>query len=186
MFPAFLIKLCALKASLMVVLIFNNARTKVINVPQADLTLITGTLYQLDTNWFRMQLKALEVTDYGIVHERTHKHNTEVTVAGVTYARTLEIINGYSITFESGSYSVRLVGSNNNFFDIENGILNQNQVQVIPTNSAGLVNIAQIEDVRKVTINKVTKTGTVITIYEDDGVSVWKQFDLAGDQRIEQ
>lgn len=34
--------------------------------------------------------------------------------------------------------AARLVGSNNNFFDVENGILVQNSVQVIPTNSAGL------------------------------------------------
>lgn len=33
----------------------------------------------------------------------------------------------------------QLEGSNNNIWDVENGILNQNQVQVIPTNSAGLI-----------------------------------------------
>jgi hypothetical protein len=44
----------------------------------------------------------------------------------------------YSITFENGAYSVQLSGSNNNIWDIGGGILNQNTVQVIPTNSAGL------------------------------------------------
>ena len=48
-------------------------------------------------------------------------------------------ITRLSITFEDGQYSVRLAGSNNNFFDVENGILNQNQVQVIPGNAAGLI-----------------------------------------------
>ena len=66
-------------------------------------------------------------------------HNTEVTVAGTTFARTLEFVNGYSIEFENLTYSVRLAGSNNNIFDVENGILVQNSVQVIAQNSAGLV-----------------------------------------------
>jgi hypothetical protein len=30
----------------------------------------------------------------------THIHNTAVTLSGVTYARTVEIINGYTIDFE--------------------------------------------------------------------------------------
>ena len=113
--------------------------TKIITIPQSDLTLISGTLYELDTDWFRRELKGLEDSSDGMAFERTHKHNTEVTVAGVTYARFLEIINGYSIEFEAGTYSVRLAGSNNNFFDIENGILVQNTVQVIAQNSAGLI-----------------------------------------------
>ncbi len=113
--------------------------TKVIEVPQSYLTNITGTLYELDTEQFRLDLKNLEDDEEGMPFPDTHNHNTEVTVAGITYARVIEIINGYSITFEDGQYSVRLAGSNNNFFDVENGILNQNQVQVIPGNSAGLI-----------------------------------------------
>lgn len=113
--------------------------TKVITIPQSYLTLITGSLYELDTDQFRLDLKALEDDEEGVAFPDTHRHNTEITIAGVTYARTIEIINGYSITFENGSYSVRLSGSNNNFFDVENGILNQNNVQVISQNSAGLI-----------------------------------------------
>jgi hypothetical protein len=117
--------------------------TKVISVPQSYLTNITGTLYELDTNQFRLDLKALEDDEAGMPFPDTHRHNTEVTVVGVTYARVIEIINDYSITFEDGQYSVRLAGSNNNFFDVENGILNQNQVQVIAQNAAGLIVTAE-------------------------------------------
>lgn len=117
-----------------------NYLTKVISVPQADLTFISGTLYELDTNQFRLDLADIQDSEEGIPHDTIVRHNTEVTVAGTTFARTIEIINGYSVEFEDGAYSVRLVGSNNNIFDIQNGILVQNQVQVIPTNSAGLVN----------------------------------------------
>jgi len=118
--------------------------TGVITVPQSDLSHVTGTLYELDTDWLRLQLKSWEDSEEGIVFPDTHQHNTEITVAGITYARTIEIINGYSITFSPDSqWSCRLAGSNNNFFDIENNILNQNQVQVIPTNSAGLQVVTQ-------------------------------------------
>ena len=113
--------------------------TFVIYVPQSYLSLITGTLYELDTDRFRLDLKGIEDDEGGITFLATHAHNTEVTVAGVTYARTVEILPPYSITFEDGQYSVKLTGSNNNIFDIEAGVLNQNQVQVIPTNSAGLI-----------------------------------------------
>ena len=113
--------------------------TLTITVPQADLTLVTGTLYDLDTQVFKDTVADEQDSERGMSFPTAISHNTEVTVAGVTYARIIEMINGWSLTFEDlPNYSVRLVGSNNNLFDIENGILNQNQVQVIPTNSAGL------------------------------------------------
>lgn len=121
-----------------------------ISVPQADLTLISGTLYELDTNQLRLDLKALEAAQQGIVFGDTHRHNSEYTVAGVTYARSFELLNStvlpglvdeYQIQFTpDAQYSVRLAGSNNNVFDVESGILVQNQVQIIAQNSAGLIN----------------------------------------------
>ena len=113
--------------------------TQVITIPQADLTLVSGTLYELDTNEFRKNVMALLDDEDYIWLPNPFIHNTEVTVAGTTFARTIEFINGYSIEFEDGTYSVRLAGSNNNIFDVENGILVQNQVQVIAQNSAGLI-----------------------------------------------
>ncbi len=113
---------------------------KTISVPQADLTLISGTLYEMDTEtYFRASLMALMDDDQGMAWPTPMQHNTAVTVAGITYSRVIEIINGYKVQFTPDSqWTVRLSGSNNNIFDVENGILVQNQVQVIPTNSAGL------------------------------------------------
>jgi hypothetical protein len=116
-----------------------NWLTKVISIPKADLTLVSGTFYTFDTDQFRLDLRAIEKTVEGIDNLITHKHNTESIIAGTTYARGLRIINGYTLTFEDGAHSVQLEGSNNNFWDIGGGILNQNQVQVIPTNTAGLI-----------------------------------------------
>ncbi len=115
--------------------------TLIFSVPQSDLTLISGTLYEMNTEtYFRAEVNAIMAGEEGIVFEDSIDHNTDYTVAGVTYARKIEIINGYSVQFTPDSqWTARLAGSNNNIFDVEAGILVQNQVQVIPQNSAGLV-----------------------------------------------
>lgn len=89
---------------------------------------------QLDLNVFRLELKALENSDAGMSYPDTHRHNTEVTVGGVTLARVVEIINNYTITFEDGQYAVNLIGANSNVSDVTN----VNQVSVRSSNSAGL------------------------------------------------
>jgi hypothetical protein len=96
----------------------------------------------------------------------------------------VEILAPYSVEFTPDSqYSVRLAGANNNIFDVEGGILVQNQVQVIPTNSAGLVVVGEsglsptqndlLVLIAKILRNKMITdptTGT-LTIYDDDGVT---------------
>ena len=149
--------------------------TKVIYIPQSYLgDPIVGTLYELDTDAFRLDLKDLEDSEEGIAFPDTHSHNLPVTVAGITYARSIEIINGYSITFEDLQYSIRLAGSNNNFFDVENGILNQNQVQVIPGNAAGLITDGTDFLVKTIKNKRVlTKIGSVWNwiVYDDDNIT---------------
>lgn len=115
--------------------------TKIFSVPQSDLTFVSGTLYTFDTDVQRKAMYDLLASEPYAWMEDAFVHNTEVTVAGVTYARTLEMINGFSITLENtgSAYSVDFVSSNNNFFDIENGILNPTPlVTVQSNNSAGL------------------------------------------------
>ena len=47
----------------------------VISIPQSYLTLISGTLYELDTEQFREDLRALEDDQNGgIAHLKTHNH----------------------------------------------------------------------------------------------------------------
>jgi len=118
-----------------------NWKTKVIFVPQSFLTNLGGGLYELDTNVFRLELKNLEDDPVGMMYEDTHRHNTTVLLGGIEYARTLEIINGYTVTFEDGQYAVNLVGSNNNIADVTN----VNQVSIRPSNSAGLIQTREIQ-----------------------------------------
>lgn len=113
-----------------------NWLTKVITIPQSFLTYISGDLYELDVNELRLALKDIEDSEEGSVFPDTHRHNTQVVLSGVTYARTLEIINGYTVTFENGQYAVRCVGANHNLADVKN----VNYVSLIVGNSAGLIN----------------------------------------------
>jgi hypothetical protein len=107
--------------------------TRVINVPKSFMTQINPTLYELDVNALRLELKNIEDAD-GITYPDTHRHNTEVVLAGTTYARSVEFINGFTITFEDGQYAVRCIGANHNISDVKN----LNQVSLIIGNSAGL------------------------------------------------
>lgn len=113
--------------------------TLTVEVPQADLTLVGGTFYTQDTNAFWRELKAIEASEEGISFPPMSDRNAAVTIAGTTFAPGVQLVNGFNITYEDGQYSVQLNGTNNNLWSIADGILNQNQVQVIPTNSAGLV-----------------------------------------------
>jgi len=120
-----------------------NFTTKVISVPQADMTLVSGTFFRLPTETlFRTDVNALMDDEEGIVFDTPINHNTEVTIAGVTFARFIELINGYSVQMTPNSqFTVELTESNNNLHDVVAGALVQNQVQVLTTNSAGLITV---------------------------------------------
>lgn len=143
--------------------------TKIINVPKADTTLIQISpteIRELNLDAFRLRLKELEAGEAGIVFIRTHNHNTEVLLGGITYARIIEIINGYTVTFEDGQYAVNLVGANSNVGDV----VNVNQVSVRSQNSAGLISSPAIEyasfsDAITVDQNNVTGNATFGTQY---------------------
>lgn len=118
--------------------------TKEIFVPKNDMTLIQSSpteIRGLDLNFFRLELSALIAAEEGIVFLPTHNHIAPINVGGVTLARVVEIINGYTVTFEDGQYAVELQGANTNLADR----VNVNQVSVRSNNSAGLVTSEAIE-----------------------------------------
>lgn len=179
-----------------------NWLTRVITVPQADLTLIAGTRYRLDVDAFRLALKDLEDSEEGMSMPDTHSHATQRTLSGVTYARQLEIINGYTVTFQDVGtpYRVECVGANHNIADVQN----TNNVSLVIGNSAGLIvvetgvsgltpsesgQLAKVETVEKLLRNKQITDPTTgrMVVYDDDGVTVLVQGDLfedaAGTQR---
>ncbi len=115
-----------------------NWATKVISVPQSYLTSLGGGIYELDVDQFRLDLKDLEDSETGMIFPQTHNHNTTVTLSGVTYARTVEIINGYTVDFEDGTYTVKCVGANHNIGDVKV----VDNVSLLIGNSAGLIEVA--------------------------------------------
>ena len=115
-----------------------NWLTKTITIPKSELVQVQATpneIYQLDLQAFRLALLDIQDSPDGIVYPDTHRHNTTVTVGGVTLARVIEIINDYVIEFEDGQYAVNLIGANSNVADR----VVVNQVSVRSANSAGLV-----------------------------------------------
>lgn len=114
--------------------------TRVFTALQADLTFISGTLYELDTNAFRKEAMDLLASEDYIWMPDCYDHNAEYTILGVTYFRKVEWINGYSLQLEDtgSAYSVSFTGSNNNLFDIETGVLIPTPlVSAVGNNSAG-------------------------------------------------
>ena len=106
--------------------------TKIIYVPKSFLSLISGNRYKFDLNNFRLALKDLEDNEEGMGSERTHNHVAPISIGTVTLARVVEIINGYTITFEDGNYSAEFDGANTNAAEVTN----VNQVSIRPNNSA--------------------------------------------------
>lgn len=96
---------------------------------------------QLDLDAFRLTLKGLEDSSDGMAFVRTHTHNTTVSIGGAVLARVIEIINGYTVTFEDGPYAINLVGANSNVGDV----VNVNAVSVRSANSAGLQDLNSLQ-----------------------------------------
>lgn len=116
-----------------------------VNIEKSDLTLVQSSpteVYELNLDSFRLTLKSLEYSVQGMNFLDIHKSNAPVSVGGVSLARVLEIINGYTITFEDGQYAVNLVGANSNVGDR----VNVNQVSIRTANSAGLTYSKEVED----------------------------------------
>lgn len=112
--------------------------TKVITVLQADLIQIQTLpieIYEMNVDTLHKELRALEGSELGIPHLDAHNYKGPITLSGVTYARLVEIINDYTITFLPDSpWVVNVVGGNSNVGDV----VNPNNVSVQTSNSAGL------------------------------------------------
>ena len=112
-----------------------NWATRVITIPKSFMTYISDVLYELDLDEFRIALKDIEDSEEGMDFPDTHRHNTVVTLGGITLARVIEIINGYTVAFENGEYAVNALGANSNLADV----INLNHVSLRSFNAAGLI-----------------------------------------------
>ena len=143
-----------------------NWSAGLVNVPQSDLTVVIGTLFSHDTSGFFDDIKTQEASEEGIVWPDIIDHNGSYTVAGVTYAQKIELVNGYTVAYENtGSfYTVNLVNSNNNIFDQQAGVyVPHANAMVIPSNSAGLQTVALGSAVNLATVKQaLTEQGYTV------------------------
>lgn len=103
-----------------------------------------GSVYDMDTNAFRLAVMAEEYNETGIIWPHVFSHNTVVTLGGIDYARIVEILSPYTVTFDDtgGGWVCNLLNSNNNILDVTN----LTSVQVRSNNSAGLVGVREIQN----------------------------------------
>lgn len=114
-----------------------NWDTKVITIPKADLDFVSSTpeVYELDIQDLWLALSAIQETEVAMSYPSIVKNTAPLPISGFTLARVVEIINGYTITFEDDQYAVNITGGNSNVGDVTN----KNQVSVNTANSAGLI-----------------------------------------------
>ena len=118
--------------------------TKTIYIPQSYLTLlgtaVQGTeVYELDVDQLRLDLKDWEDSEEGMAEPDTHRHNTQVEISGITYARQIVIHNGWIVDFQDTGtpYIVSCTGANHNIQDVTD--FSGGNVSMLPNNSGGLV-----------------------------------------------
>lgn len=113
-----------------------NWITKVISIPTADLTLVSGARYSLDMADFLAEIRRLEwAFADGLWAPAILDHtNTRLDFAGANYAPFDDMINGYTVIITGIATRVDLLGSNNDIVDV----LIPSGVSIVPSNSAGL------------------------------------------------
>lgn len=137
-----------------------NWLTKVITIPKADTEWVSTTpdVRKLDATTLWANLRSLEDDPEGMTYPQIVKNTTPTTLAGVTYARQVEIINGYTLTFEDGLYAVDIYGGNTNVADVAN----RNQVSIRTANSAGLVVVDQTSALVAAILDSEIETGLTL------------------------
>ena len=171
-----------------------NQITKVIYVPKADTTLISGEIRSLDMEEFHDTLRTLEALPINDVFEVTHNHTRQGTLGGTTYPRRLEILAPWNVEFEDGQWRVRLLGGDSNIEDRQV----VNQVSVSTFNSAGnsVTNVgsglsageqAELTDLWEAHYHrrKLDKTALTETLYQVDKVTPKVVFDTNADVATE-
>lgn len=126
----------------------------------------------------------------------------EPTVGGNSIAGYFFLMNGWRVRPQEANHSLTVDGillvegggdpfvNTLGTFNVRINMITPLQAEIIETGISGLTSeesnqLAIILDLLKLTGNRVTKSGDIITIYEDDGTTPWKQYNLAGGGRVE-
>lgn len=122
-----------------------NWTTKVITIPKADTNLVSAgppEVRELDATVLWQNLIDIEDSVEGIIFDQIVENQSPISISNFTLARVVEIINGYTLTFDDSggtdAWTVNIIGGNTNVSDVKN----ENLVAVNTANSAGLVVIS--------------------------------------------
>jgi len=114
--------------------------TKIITVPQSDLSLDSGTKYNLDvTYWFQL-LRELMGSIEGVAETVNFPLYSNTPPTSST-PRIVDVTSGYTVQFENLPYSVELINGNTNIRDVEI----KNQVSVGTNNTTGFIDPTFLE-----------------------------------------
>ncbi len=140
---------------------------KIVSVPTSDLTLVSGTHYQLQMSAFLIEIRRLESAfNEGLWAPQILDHtNPKLDFAGSDYAGFDEMINGYTLQVTGAATRVDLLGSNNNVVDV----LIATGVSLVPSNSAGLQLVTVETGVSGLTAQESTWLSSVPQIETDVG-----------------
>lgn len=114
--------------------------TKIITVPKSELALISGTRYSITVDYWFELLRELNASNQGVV-ETTNEPLYQNTSPTTTTPRITDVINGYTVVFEDGAYSVEFTDGNTNIREVEI----KNQVSVGTNNTSALINPTVLE-----------------------------------------
>jgi len=114
-----------------------NWATKVITVPLADLTLISGSNYSLNTGDFWIEMRRLEASPSdGLWAEQTTEYVNTQLLSGITYSAIVKLINGYTWDTDTTDKNIFLVGFNSNLLDV---FIPGDGISVLANNSGGKI-----------------------------------------------
>lgn len=111
--------------------------TKIITIPRTDMPIVQASpeVRELTVTAFWTAIHDIQDDEAGIPFPAIMDHSPPQTISGITFARRVTVINGYTVTFENGNYAVNITGGNSNLGDV----INRNDVGVNTANSAGLI-----------------------------------------------
>jgi hypothetical protein len=117
-----------------------NWTTKVVTIPLADLTFVSGSNYTLDASDVWIELRRLEAAPGdGLWADQIAEFiNTQV-LSGLSYSAILKMINGYTWDTDTTNKTISLLGINSNLLDV---FIPGNGISVLANNSGGKITVA--------------------------------------------
>lgn len=110
-------------------------QNKIVHIEINDLKSVAQNIYELNPLDFKEKAQGFEASEEGILHDEIVEYKPPIYLDGATVPDVVEVVNGYTITFEDGQYAVNLKGANSNIAEVTN----VNGVQVRSFNSTLVV-----------------------------------------------